>query len=65
MICSMPFFEILMLLERFKEDVEKENQNSQKQSEETNAQMSSIKSSMPRVSDFKIPSMQMPSIPKF
>lgn len=54
-----------MLLERFKEDVEKENKNSQKQTEETNAQMSSIKSSMPRVSDFKMPSMQMPSMPKF
>lgn len=52
-----------MILERYKEDLEKENKNNQRQSEESSAQIESMKSSMPRVSDLKMPAI--PSIPKF
>jgi hypothetical protein len=61
----MPFYEILMILDRFKQDLEKENENNKRQQAESNAQISSIKNQMPTMNDFKTPNFSMPNIPKF
>ena len=60
----MPFYEILMILDRFKQDLEKENENNKRQQAESNAQISSIKSQMPKMNDFRAPNFSMPNIPK-
>lgn len=54
-----------MVLERFKEDLERDNERSQAQNSEHQAKIESMKSSMPKMSDMKIPSFNMPKIPTF
>lgn len=61
----MPFFEILMVLERFKEDLERDNERSQAQNSEHQAKIEAMKASMPKMSDMKLPSFNMPKMPTF
>lgn len=73
-VCSMPYFEIEMILETFKKDLEKqkeqnekENESYQAQFDETRSMMSSISSSIPNssqpnISNFNIPNISIPNI---
>lgn len=68
-VCQMPFFEIEMILEKFKEDVDNQNKQSAQQNKDYEMQMAENRSMMESMTknldtDFKMPSMpQMPNIP--
>ena len=72
-VCSMPFFEIEMILEKFKEDIEKENKRSEQQNKEYSQQMADNRSAMSSLQNTmnkgfempKMPNIPMPTMPKF
>jgi len=72
-VCSMPFYDITMVLDKFEEDVKKQNEESEAQSKS----MSSQQRDMRRMTDdmskqfntqqpqFKMPEMPKMEMPKF
>lgn len=71
---QMPFFEILMLLDIFKDDIEKQNEQNKKQNDDMEAKMAQARSQyspqnmqnnmpkMPSYSAPKMPDFKMPKI---
>jgi hypothetical protein len=58
----MPFFEILMIMERFNEDIEKESERQKSQQNDTQAQIESVRKHMPNPNQYRHQSYQMPKI---
>lgn len=70
-VLKMPFYEILLLLDYWKDDMEEKAKRDEKEHKKYEAQMSSMQSSMPseasmsRMMAENKASFQMPQIPKF
>lgn len=70
---ELEFYEILFLLDEYKEWVEEENKRNGEQNEKHNAEMERVRSSMPDYNNMSqnmpkmpsMPNMSMPSIPSF
>lgn len=66
-VCDMPFFLILMILEKFAEEVKEENKRTTKQNDQIEKQMASSQNQMNSIQNtfnqnMKIPEMSMPNI---